>query len=405
MAQRTPRLRLDLDFLPSPVADRPGLLLRDPFHYSDAALIIPPVLVQCLQLFDGEHDDLDIRALLTRLTGELDVGGAVDHLLSALGEAGFLEDERYESLKERRRAAFAEAPVREASQAGAGYPENAAALRAALAGWLNGAETTKRDRLVGLAAPHVSPDGGWESYRAAYSALPVAHRDRVFVALGTSHYGEPDRFGLTRKPFVTPLGQTTAEPALVDWLAEHGGEAVKMEDYCHAVEHSIEFQVVFLQHVLGPDVRILPILCGAFVRGVLDGGRPEADAGVERFLKALAELSAREGDRLFWVLGVDMAHMGRRYGDAFTARAGEGPMAGVETADRRRIERLAAGDADGFWDAVKKNPDELKWCGSAPFYTFLRAVPDVRGELLHYQQWNIDEQSVVSFGALAFERG
>ena len=30
-----------------------------------------------------------------------------------------------------------------------------------------------------------------------------------------------------------------------------------MEDYCHAVEHSIEFQVVMLQHIYGPKVRIL----------------------------------------------------------------------------------------------------------------------------------------------------
>ncbi len=34
----------------------------------------------------------------------------------------------------------------------------------------------------------------------------------------------------------------------------------------------------------------------------------------------------------------------------------------------------------------------------------LRAVPEARGELLHYQQWNIDETSVVSFGAMAFRR-
>jgi hypothetical protein len=44
----------------------------------------------------------------------------------------------------------------------------------------------------------------------------------------------------------------------------------------------------------------------------------------------------------------------------------------------------------------------LKWCGSAPLYTFLKAVPHARGELLRYEQWNIDEQSVVSFAGIAF---
>jgi hypothetical protein len=46
--------------------------------------------------------------------------------------------------------------------------------------------------------------------------------------------------------------------------------------------------------------------------------------------------------------------------------------------------------------------DPLRWCGSAALYTFLRAVPRVRGELLRYEQWNIDQESVVSFAALAF---
>ena len=39
-----PRLRTNLDLFPSPVEDRPGLVIRDPFHFSDATLIIPPVL-------------------------------------------------------------------------------------------------------------------------------------------------------------------------------------------------------------------------------------------------------------------------------------------------------------------------------------------------------------------------
>ena len=390
--------------MPSPVPERPGLLMRDPYQYSDATLIVPPGLVECLQLFDGQRDELDLRAVLVQLTGDLDVSAIERHLVGALSEAGFLEDEVYERLKAERRASFAGAPVREASQAGLGYPERPEELRATLAGWLDGAAAVERGALVGVAAPHVSPDAGWESYRAAYSALSSAYRDRVFVILGTSHYGEPDRFGLTGKPFVTPLGEAATERSLVDWLAERAGEAVKMEDYCHAVEHSIEFQVIFLQHVFGPEIRILPILCGPFGRGLVEGGRPEAHENVERFLGALAELAAREGDRLFWALGVDMAHMGRRYGDPFAVRAGEGAMTAVEAADRRRIERLAAADPDGFWDAVQENRDALKWCGSAPFYTFLRAVPGARGELLHYQQWNIDEHSVVTFGALEFRR-
>ncbi len=405
MSETLPRLRMDLDFMPSPLPDRPGLLIRDPFHYSDATLIIPPGLVECLQLFDGNGTELDLRSALVQLTGDLQVGDLQRHLLSALSDAGFVEDDNYGRMKQARHARFAEAPRREPVHAGGAYPVEVEELRATLARWMDGKpRAASADSLVGIAAPHVSPDGGSESYRAAYAALAPNLKDRVFVVLGTSHYGQPERFGLTRKPFVTPFGTAETDCAMVDRLADAAGAAVSMEDYCHAVEHSIEFQVLFLQHVFGPDIRILPILCGAFAHSIYEGGLPETDENVRRFLGALGDVAAREGDRLFWVLGVDMAHMGRRYGDPFPVTAGEGQMASVRELDHSRIGRLANADADGFWAAIQEDRDALKWCGSAPFYTFLRTVPGARGELLNYQQWNIDEQSVVTFGALAFRR-
>ena len=123
---------------------------------------------------------------------------------------------------------------------------------------------------------------------------------------------------------------------------------------------------------------------------------------MKAFLEALGEMREREGDRLFWILGVDMAHMGARYQDSFAAVAGQGVMSEVGTRDEERIARIKASDAAGFWDLVRQNRDDLKWCGSAPIYTFMKAVPEAKGRLLHYHQWNIDEQSVVSFGALDF---
>jgi hypothetical protein len=152
----------------------------------------------------------------------------------------------------------------------------------------------------------------------------------------------------------------------------------------------------------GPNIRILPILCGSFARSIYQGGKPEDNEDVKRFFGALGCLAAREGNRLFWVLGVDMAHMGRRYGDNFIAHANDGEMLAVEERDRVRIERLNQADSEGFWDLVQENRDDLKWCGSAPIYTFLKALPQARGTLRRYQQWNIDEHSVVSFAGIAF---
>jgi AmmeMemoRadiSam system protein B len=403
MAKPLPRLRMNLDFMPSPVEDRPGLLIRDSYGYSEAVLIIPPELVQCLTCFDGEQTDLDLRQLLVRMTGELEVGGLEQHLLETLSTSGFLHDDTYEQLRHERHREFADAEVRSPVHAGTAYPEEAEDVRATLDAYLAGSEAPKIEgKLVGIAAPHVSPFGGWQTYRAAYSALLPERRDTTFVILGTSHYGEPDRFGLTRKPFETPYGRTRIDYDLVNELADE--PAAKMEDYCHAVEHSIEFQALFLQHLYGPEVRILPVLCGSFVEAIQGHGLPEKNEHVKRFLGRLGEISAREGDRLTWVLGVDMAHMGARYGDDQEAHADKGHMQDVARRDHARIERISAADAQGFWEQVQENEDDLKWCGSSPLYTFLRAVPEAKGTLRGYEQWNIDEGSVVSFAAMSFVR-
>ena len=401
---------MNLDFMPSPAPDHPGLFMRDPYHYSDAMLVIPPALVPCLECFDGCHTELDLRETLVRVTGKLEVGEVELNLIETLDQAGFLENHTFAAMQVERRREFAAQPVREPSHAGSAYPADPEALRKTLTQWQTDSEpqinaTHTAGELFGIAAPHVSPSGGWQSYQAAYGVLRPEHKDRTFVILATSHYGEPEKFGLTRKPFRTPMGDVVNDTRLVDWLAQRAPAAVEMEDFCHSFEHTVELQLIFLQHALGANVRILPILCGPFLRSLYRGGKPEDDDKVKAFLEALGELREREGDNLFWILGVDMAHMGARYQDRFSAIANEGQMAAVGARDQRRIESINASDAQGFWDLVQENHDDLKWCGSSPFYTFLKTAPDARGELLRYEQWNIDERSVVSFAGMAFSKG
>lgn len=403
---RLPPLRRDLDLMPSPIEGRPGLLIRDPFRYSDATLVIPPALVPLLACFDGATTELDLRERLVRLTGDVQVSELLRHLVGTLSGSGFLEDEVSAGLRRSRLDAFARAESRPPAHAGSAYPEEPEELARTLDGYLRASSGPPQGAAsLAVAAPHVSPEGGFRCYAEAYAALPPPAEDRTVVVLGTSHFGQPEKFGLTRKPFVTPLGRTRVDLDALEVLARSAPSAVSMEDYCHAVEHSIEFQVLFLQRLWGPQVRILPVLCGPFARSTLDGGRPEDDPGVAAFLGALAELQRLRGQGLFWVLGVDLAHVGRRYGDEQPARAGDPRLEAVAGRDRARLERLLQGDAAGLWRLVQAGGDELRWCGASPLYTFLAAVRPGPGRLLRYEQWNIDPDSVVSFAALAFARG
>jgi len=394
--------------MPSPVPDQPGLLVRDPFQYSDATIVVPPLLARVLALFDGEQTELDLRAELTRLTSELQTAEIASHLIDTLDKCGFVQSDTFFAMRDGKHRAFAEAAIREPAHSGSGYPSEPKALVEKFNEYGATMDGSSEGRLVGIAAPHVSPEGGYESYAAAYRRLRPEHAGKTFVILGTSHYGEPERFGLTRKPYETPLGPVETDTATVDWLEKQAPEAIQMEDFCHSSEHSIEFQSVFLQHVLrdslpdGERIKAVPILCGSFFESLVTGEPPERNDRVRRFFDALGELAESRGEELIWVLGIDLAHIGRRYGDQFEALAEKGQMAGVRTKDEARLESVCAGDAAGFFEQVRPNQDELRWCGYSPVYTFLKSVAGWRGNVLNYEQWNIDEASVVSFVGAEF---
>jgi hypothetical protein len=123
---------------------------------------------------------------------------------------------------------------------------------------------------------------------------------------------------------------------------------------------------------------------------------------VLRFFDALGEMAELYGSELCWILGIDLAHIGRRYGDELSAVADRDEMLEVKEEDLARLNHVCAGAGEEFCEMVKPEQDRLKWCGLSPLYTFMRAVPEARGQLLRYEQWNIDEESVVSFAALEF---
>ncbi len=419
MSRLLPKLRTDIDVVPSPDSEQPGLLIRDPYRYTPAVLLIPPVLIQALAHLDGEKSYLDLQADLSRRTGQLVDSDVVENFVGSLQQQGFLETEEFYRLRESCHAKFRDSAERVAIHAGVSYPAQPEELRKELGGYLQaapGKADPSPSGIIGLAAPHVSPAGGWRSYASAYARMGPELAEKTFVLLGTSHYGPPEKFGLTRKPFVTPLGTLEVDTNLVDEIAGRAGDAVCMEDYCHSIEHSIEFQCIFIQHaiqqalqqspehVLGSRIRILPILCGPFRESLVSGKAPESSESVERFFQVLGNLAEREGSRLFWVLGIDLAHIGRRYGDSFAARAEQDRMESVRRKDQERLHRVCAGDREGFFDLVRPEGDALRWCGYSPLYTFLKVMPQARGNVVRYEQWNIDEESVVTFAAMEFLR-
>jgi hypothetical protein len=306
---------------------------------------------------------------------------------------------------------FRRAPVREASHAGGAYHQGAADLRRFLDRSCLGAVAPRAvpDRIVGLVAPHMDLWRAAEGYGHAYRALADHLPDEVetIVVLGTCHAGMRTAFAATKKPFATPLGALETDARMLAEIEDEARVDIYAEEYKHKGEHSIEFQCVFLRHLLGPErgaaVRIVPILCG-LGRAQIERLDPRRDDEAEAFVGALSEALARRAGRAIVIAGADLAHVGPRFGDARPLdHAGRGRLA---ARDRASIARALDGDAPGFFDDVTADLAVRRVCGAGPLYTLLRAIEALgarRGELLSYAQHvDPDEGSVVSHASLVF---
>jgi AmmeMemoRadiSam system protein B len=387
------------------------LLLRDTQGVTAAHAVVPPVLTMIVAQFTGRSTCEEIaRAASAELGSEIPVEVVV-RLAEELDQGLFLEGPRFRAAREKVEREFAESAVRPASHAGGAYHGDAGSL----AGYIdksclakaNGsrAAAASGGAMMGLIAPHIDPWRGAVGYGHAYGALSAAvPKDAdTFVLFGTSHAPMREPFALCRKAFDTPLGKVEADLERIDALA---GEADGFDPYAdqfnHKREHSLEFQVVFLKHVLGGrPFRIVPVLAG-LGRHQLSGASPATDRGVAKFLEGVRRLVEERPGKVVVVAGADLAHVGPRFGDSAPYNAPQ--RKALEKADRESIERAEAGDAAGFWEHVARDLEDRRVCGLAPIWSLLRSMGEAaRGKLLHYEQ-TVDKEdgSIVSHAAVGF---
>ena len=172
-------------------------------------------------------------------------------------------------------------------------------------------------RLRGLIAPHIDFHRGGPTYAWAYRALLERSDADLFVILGTCHGGMADPFTVTLKPYDTPLGPAEVDRGFFEALQRRYRHDLLASETAHRSEHSIEFQAVMLRRLLGDrPFTILPVLASFLHEAVWTGGAPEADPRVPRFLDALGESIAGSARKVCVIAGVDLAHVGPRFGDA-----------------------------------------------------------------------------------------
>lgn len=412
-----PRLR-PLECFPIEHRGQKLLALRDPSLLAEQVTTLPPAAAAVVALLDGETPRDQICEEFFRRYRQKLSRAALDGLLADLDRALVLDSEHFREHATRVLGDYARAEVRPALHAGRSYPKDPEELSRQLDGYFSSPQGPGPSRPGtaplprALIAPHIDFQRGGPAYAWAYRPLADAsERPEVIVILGTAHSGIEHPFILTTKHYATPLGLVRTDVDLVRALATHtteltgtSGATLFADEFHHRAEHSLEFQMVWLRHLLGPaldsigQIAVLPILCGTLYEFVEQGADPANDERVGGFLTALQQVLAER--RVLWIAAADLAHVGPRYGDS--QPLGPTDTAALEQRDQATLAPVLGGDAAGWFSAIAAERDQRRVCGLAPIYGMLTAARPGTGRLAAYAQCPAEQGSVVSIASITY---
>jgi MEMO1 family protein len=401
-----PRLRY-LEAFPIEQEGRIQVVLRDPMQISPRMLALSPELFSLLSLLDGSNSLLDIQAEVSRRWNRLFLRSELDAILEALDRALFLDNRSFRNRLEEVTGAFRRDTLRVASHAGISYPADSLQLLEQISHFYEdphgaGLPSAGTDRNIrGLVAPHIDLRSGGPAYSHAYRALAESRKPDLFVIFGTGHMGLPHLFSPSNKDFETPLGRVRCDRDFLEILHKEVPDGLFTEDLSHRTEHTIEFQVLFLQHLYREqEIRILPVLTSFSHRDISSGS--ERSSWLEVFLEAFRRAEKSHEGRVCLVASADLAHIGPRYGDRYKPDAST-----VEAALRRDREMLASvrtADCKALCAFIEDERDSRRICGFSPIYALLRLMGEVHGELVAHSHSVVDPNgSFVTYASLVFE--
>jgi AmmeMemoRadiSam system protein B len=384
----------------------------DSLHVADPSALVPMEIAQYVLVhFDGRRTLPEIQAQVLRATGQLLPTDNLVTLVAQLDAAMILDGPTFAAFHD----GYRQERVRPAALAGRSYAGTERALKAQLARFFahdDGAglpdgqlrADPAHPRLRGVLSPHIDFTRGGPVYTWSYRELIERSDADVFVILGVAHSLCRQRFSLTCKDFETPLGLARTDRSYVDKVAALAGEHFFDDELAHRPEHSIEFQVVFLQYLLEGrrDFSIVPILAGSFHDLMERGIDPIDDPEVRRFVEALRAAETASGKKVVYIGGIDLGHVGPEFGDPDQLDATT--LDQLRAFDSAMLDHAAAGDAASWFAKASLVGNRWRICGLAATYTMLHAMGPARGRLLRYDQAvNPERTCCVSFASLAFE--
>ena len=275
--------------------------------------------------------------------------------------------------------------LRKAFVSGQFYPRSASECNTMLKAFEAG---VKKDKIKNIAPKAVvAPHAGWiySGQTAAYSYEALknsASNGSIFVILSPNHTGYGSAVALSALDWQTPLGTVKNDAELRAALLK-ASPVFEIAEEAHAMEHSIEVQLPFLQHYFKDSCFSFSFVPVTFLDQSLEAAKKVGEA--------IAQASKKIKKPLFIVASSDFTHYE--------------PAAQAREKDDKVIAALADLNVTAFYDALRETAATA--CGYAPIAAaavYAKARGAKKARLLNFSDSGraSGDSNVVDYASIAF---
>jgi MEMO1 family protein len=400
-----PKLRWPLDIRLERIdANNEALVIMCPLGVSSPLALVPAV-GPVIGAFDGQISTSEI---LNRFSQYGLTQALLVQLIDMLDNALFLATPKFFEAQKIMLDNYSASTERHPALAGLSYALSSIDLEKEINSYFELGKTVLRSRnskMCALVAPHIDYRRGSVCYGITYNHLKQESHD-IYILIGTAHQYSRLMFHLTKKHFSTPLGSLSCETEFVHMLATLYGEKRSFEDeILHRKEHSLELQTPFLKKLKG-NSRIVPILVGSFYHMLSSGKSPSQFEEYEKFIESLLECFkhfSALGKSICLIAGVDMAHIGKSFGDKDSLSQEKMEQIGLR--DKEYLDAIAMQNKEKLFSHIAEDSDARRICGFPTMYTvidlFDRLGLKYSAEIFNYRQAvDYEKDCAVTFAGL-----
>ncbi|MBQ8179401.1 MAG: AmmeMemoRadiSam system protein B [Candidatus Methanomethylophilaceae archaeon] len=220
--------------------------------------------------------------------------------------------------------------------------------------------------------PHAGYMASGMNAANVYASILSDGLPSTYVVIGPDHHGMAGDTVLCSEPFATPLGICRTDTGLIGELSGYFPDRPD----AHALEHSVEVQVPFIQFI-DPDPRIVPIMMG--------DQSPDAARELSDVLREVCD-----GRDVVVIASTDMSHYV--------------PKSVARDQDLAVLDRILDMDVGGMYGVVRDR--RVSMCGYGPVAAAMWFCGEGSAELLRYSDsfdsLGYDPGSVVGYASVLF---